>query len=116
MYNKESQIIFLKLQIRKFFQSSYQYQDSYRVLDIIQELYLRALRSCKPYTIKPTDAEDQVRHWKLPDPPKIPEINLDVATHLDAYEKENIIETSTTIDTANPLDALFEEKKKDVHH
>ncbi|KTW30980.1 uncharacterized protein T551_01532 [Pneumocystis jirovecii RU7] len=107
---KANRHIFLKQQVRRFFQSSYQHQD------IVQELYLRALRSCKPYTVKPTDSEGQVKLWELPNPPKIPEMNLDVDARLDAYEKDNVTEASAAADTANPLDTLFEEEKKDMQH
>ncbi|CCJ30773.1 unnamed protein product [Pneumocystis jirovecii] len=122
---KANRHIFLKQQVRRFFQSSYQHQGGFiksdfihvfNILDIVQELYLRALRSCKPYTVKPTDSEGQVKLWELPNPPKIPEMNLDVDARLDAYEKDNVTEASAAADTANPLDTLFEEEKKDMQH
>ncbi|KAG4304626.1 hypothetical protein PORY_002019 [Pneumocystis oryctolagi] len=102
-------VFFLKQQVRTFACSSRQRQD------IIQEIYLRALKSCKPYTIKPTNIEDYVMSWKLPDPPKAPEIDLDVAADLDAYEKEVVTEMSSPMDTEDPLNTLFEEKEE-VHH
>ncbi|EMR10842.1 hypothetical protein PNEG_00988 [Pneumocystis murina B123] len=104
-------ITFAKPRIRMFIRPSYgQYQD------IVKELYLRELKNCKPFVIKSNDSEGQVKAWKLPDAPKVPEIDINIDEELKVYEKEVETETSVLSDAKDPLDELFEKEEESMNH
>jgi len=62
-----------------------------RQADTIQEIYLRELKAYKPTPIKPTDAEGQVKQWKVPAPPSPPaEGTQGLANELATYEAQEV--------------------------
>lgn len=76
--------------------------------DIVKELYLRELKNCKPFAVKSNDSEGQVKAWRLPDAPEVPEIDLNFDAELKTYEKEAEIESSALSDARDPLEELFQ--------
>ncbi|KAG5440187.1 hypothetical protein PCANB_001756 [Pneumocystis canis] len=75
--------------------------------NLIKELYLKELKNCKPYVIKSTDFESQVKSWKLPNTPEIPKINLDISSELSAYEEDLEKKDVSKNNTLNSSDNLF---------
>jgi F-type H+-transporting ATPase subunit h len=57
--------------------------------DIVQELYLRELKSYKPPPLKASDAEEHVLKFSAPKPPSPPE-ETDIANELKAYEAQPV--------------------------
>lgn len=53
--------------------------------DLVQDLYLRELKSYKAPAVKATDAEGNVQKFSAPKAPKSPE-EADIANELKAYE------------------------------
>ena len=54
--------------------------------DLVQDLYLRELKSYKPAPVKPSDADAHVRKFAVPSDPPPPEEG-DIAQDLKAYEE-----------------------------
>ncbi|RPB20201.1 hypothetical protein L211DRAFT_841868 [Terfezia boudieri ATCC MYA-4762] len=68
-----------------------------RQADIVQDIYIRELKACKPAPIKLSDAEGQVKQWKAPAPPSIPtEGTQGLANELAAYEAQEVEVESAT--------------------
>lgn len=59
------------------------------VADIVQDLYLRELKSYKPPSIKPSDSEGHVQKFLPPKAPQSPEEG-DIANDLRVYESQKV--------------------------
>lgn len=59
------------------------------VSDLVQDMYLRELKSYKPPQIKASDAEGQVHKFSMPKLPASPE-ESDLAQDLKAYESQTV--------------------------
>jgi F-type H+-transporting ATPase subunit h len=55
--------------------------------DLVQDMYLKELKAYKPTPSKPSDAEGQVQHFKMPAAPASPE-EADIQNDLKAYEEQ----------------------------
>ncbi|KAE9981228.1 hypothetical protein BLS_001667 [Venturia inaequalis] len=60
-----------------------------RSADLVQELYLRELKSYKPSPVKATDADGHVQKFSVPAAPKSPEEG-DLANDLKSYETQTV--------------------------
>ncbi|ORY06103.1 hypothetical protein K493DRAFT_252230 [Basidiobolus meristosporus CBS 931.73] len=56
--------------------------------DVVQELYLKNLKSYKPSPQAAGSEAGQVKDLKLPAAPEVPKINEDIAAELAAYDSE----------------------------
>lgn len=57
--------------------------------DLVQDLYLRELKSYKPPQVKASDSEGHVQKFNAPKAPKSPE-ETDIANELKAYEASTV--------------------------
>jgi len=57
--------------------------------DLVQDLYIKELRSYKPPAMKSSDAEGHVQKFMLPKAPLSPEEH-DIASELKAYEDQKV--------------------------
>jgi len=55
--------------------------------DVVQELYLKELKSYKPAPVAKGAEEGQVKGLKLPPPPAAPDVE-DLSAELASYDKE----------------------------
>ncbi|KAH0556429.1 hypothetical protein GP486_005653 [Trichoglossum hirsutum] len=60
-----------------------------RQVDLVQDLYIKELKSYKSIPIKASDAEGSVQKWSTPAPPKSPE-EEELASGLKAYEEQQV--------------------------
>ena len=58
----------------------------YLAADLVQDLYLKELKSYKPAPVKSSDADAHVRKFAIPNAPPPPE-ESDIAKDLKAYEE-----------------------------
>ncbi|KAK6538764.1 hypothetical protein TWF694_010334 [Orbilia ellipsospora] len=101
-----------------------------RQSDIVQDLYLRELKSYKPAPAKPNDHEGQVRNWATPATAKVPDLgDATLSADISAYQSQ-IVETESGVPDAstdasaapqkNPDDWFDEEaafaEEKPAHH
>ncbi|KAI9738057.1 MAG: hypothetical protein M1818_005485 [Claussenomyces sp. TS43310] len=90
---------------------------STRIADLVQDLYLKELKSYKPTPVKPSDAEGNVQVWSAPKPPKSPE-EADIANELKSYESSTV-ELEGQGDSGAPAaieqDWFEEEPEQDEH-
>ena len=79
--------------------------------DLVQDLYLRELKSYKPPQVKVSDAEGHVQKFAVPKAPASPEEG-DIASDLKAYETQQVdLETGAGEDGAAPVEEdWFEEE------
>ena len=56
---------------------------------MVQDLYIKELKSYKPTPLKASDAEGSVQKWSPPPPPKSPQ-EEDLAAGLKAYEEQQV--------------------------
>jgi F-type H+-transporting ATPase subunit h len=62
-------------------------------LDLVQDLYLKEVKSYKTPSRAASDAEGQVKHWKQPATPAAPA--LEAESELSAYESQAVeVETA----------------------
>jgi len=62
-----------------------------RKADLVQEMYISALKSYKPAAAKATDSEGQVKKWAPPAAPQSPEAaEASLAQELKAYETQEV--------------------------
>ncbi|KAF2191047.1 hypothetical protein K469DRAFT_735933 [Zopfia rhizophila CBS 207.26] len=85
-----------------------------RQADLVQDMYLRELKSYKPPQVKASDAEGHVQKFAIPNAPASPEEG-DIASELKAYESQQVeLEgTSTEGTTARVEEDWFEEEPED---
>lgn len=87
--------------------------------DLIQDLYLKELKSYKPPPTKASDAEGHVQKFSPPAPPKSPE-ETNLASELKAYDESEVeVEgQSSSGETQAVVEDLFEEPEPDdvPHH
>lgn len=86
--------------------------------DLVQELYLKELRSYKPPPIKANDSEGIVQKFTPPPAPKSPE-EADIASQLKAYEDQAVeVEGQAPAGEATPVeqDWFEEEPEEDEKH
>lgn len=57
--------------------------------DLVQDLYLRELKTYKPTPIKPSDSEGHVQKFSPPRAPKLPDEG-DIASDLKDYESQQV--------------------------
>ncbi|KAF2236722.1 putative mitochondrial F1F0 ATP synthase subunit Atp14 [Viridothelium virens] len=93
-----------------------------RQADLVQDMYLRELKSYKPTPIKASDAEGHVQKFVAPKPPQSPE-ESDIAKDLQAYEQQQVeIEGQANTSSGAPAveqDWLEEEEEDEAaqaHH
>ncbi|KIN01826.1 hypothetical protein OIDMADRAFT_121836, partial [Oidiodendron maius Zn] len=89
-----------------------------RQADLVQDMYLKELKSYKPATVKPSDADGHVQKWAAPTPPKSPEEG-DIASELKAYEASGVdvegqAEGGAAVEEEH--DWFEEEKEEEEHH
>ncbi|KAI9864291.1 MAG: hypothetical protein M1813_003209 [Trichoglossum hirsutum] len=87
-----------------------------RQVDLVQDLYIKELKSYKPTPIKASDAEGSVQKWSAPPPPKSPE-EEDLASGLKAYEEQQVeVEGQTNPgETSVKEEDWFEEEEEEEH-
>ncbi|KAI9661197.1 MAG: hypothetical protein M1821_009524 [Bathelium mastoideum] len=93
-----------------------------RQADLVQDMYLRELKSYKPTPVKASDAEGHVQKFAAPKPPQSPE-ESDIAKDLQAYEQQQVeIEGQANTSSRGPAveQDWFEEEEDDeetpAHH
>ncbi|KAK4967608.1 ATP synthase F0 subcomplex subunit H atp14 [Elasticomyces elasticus] len=91
-----------------------------RQADLVQDMYLRELKSYKPPPVKASDAEGHVQKFNPPKPPPSPE-ESDIAKDLQAYETQAVeVEGQSSEDGAAPVnDDWFveeEDEPETPHH
>ncbi|KAJ4349918.1 ATP synthase F0 subcomplex subunit H atp14 [Didymosphaeria variabile] len=87
-----------------------------RQADLVQDLYLRELKSYKAPQVKASDAEGHVQKFTLPKAPPSPE-ESDLASDLKAYETQQVeLEGSTSSESgAAPVEEdWFEEEAEEA--
>jgi F-type H+-transporting ATPase subunit h len=82
--------------------------------DLVQDLYLRELKSYKPTPIKPSDSEGHVQKFSPPRAPTSPDEG-DIASDLKAYESQQVeVEGQTAAGEAKlSEDDWFEEEEEE---
>ncbi|KAF3918368.1 hypothetical protein ABW21_db0209072 [Orbilia brochopaga] len=100
-----------------------------RQSDIVQDLYLRELKSYKPAPPKANDHEGQVRNWSVPATPAVPDLGeSSLSADISAYQSQ-LVETESGAPDASPdgaatakniddwfdEEAAFAEDKPDHH-
>ena len=86
--------------------------------DIVQDMYLKELKSYKSAAVKPSDADGHVQKWAAPAAPKSPE-EADIASELKAYEASSVdVEGQAEGGAAveEEQDWFEEEKEEEEHH
>lgn len=88
-----------------------------RQADLVQDLYLRELKSYKPTQIKASESEGQVQKFAAPKAPKSPE-ETDIANELKAYEA-SAVEVEGQVSEGAPVrkevDWFEEEPEEEAH-
>ena len=81
--------------------------------DLVQNLYLDAIKNHKPTPIKPSDAEGHVQKFAMPASPPSPE-ETDLAKDLKAYEEQAVeVEGQAEQGKAQPVEDWFEEPEEE---
>ncbi|KAF2735015.1 hypothetical protein EJ04DRAFT_512018 [Polyplosphaeria fusca] len=90
-----------------------------RQVDLVQDMYLRELKSYKPPQVKASDAEGHVQKFAIPQAPPSPE-ETDIAADLKAYETQQVELEGSSKDgeTAPVQEDWFEEEPEEeaAHH
>ncbi|KAF2111688.1 ATP synthase complex subunit H-domain-containing protein [Lophiotrema nucula] len=85
-----------------------------RQADLVQDLYLRELKSYKPAQVKASDAEGHVQKFAVPKAPASPEEG-DIASDLKSYETQQVdLETGASEDGAAPVEEDWFEEEEDT--
>jgi F-type H+-transporting ATPase subunit h len=81
---------------------------------LVQELYIKELKSYKPTPVKASDAEGHVQKWSAPAPPKSPEEG-NLADGLKIYEEQQVeVEGQTSPgETLAKEEDWFEEEEEE---
>lgn len=81
--------------------------------DLVQDMYLRELKSYKPQQVKASDAEGHVQKFAMPAAPKSPEEG-DLSNELKAYEDQQVeVEGQSSTPGAAPVEQdWFEEEEE----
>ncbi|TGZ81462.1 hypothetical protein EX30DRAFT_340739 [Ascodesmis nigricans] len=93
-----------------------------RSADIVQTIYLNALRDYKPAAEKASDSEGQVKKWAVPATPKAPEsadaafVSTLAEYEAAAVEIEGQAETSATGEPVKEEKWFVEEEEEEVAH
>ena len=96
-----------------FFNTSPKPITDMQVVDLVQDLYVKAISSHKSTPIKASDAEGQVQKFKLPAAPKSPE-ETNIASELKAYEDQVVeVEGASTTGEVPVEEDLFEEEEEE---
>lgn len=82
--------------------------------DLVQDMYLRELKSYKPTPVKPSDAQGHVQSFSMPKPPQSPE-EADISNELSAYEQQQVeVEGQSSEGGAAPVEQdWFEEEEEE---
>ncbi|MCJ1376806.1 hypothetical protein MMC20_008051 [Loxospora ochrophaea] len=84
-----------------------------RQADLVQDLYLQALKAYKTPPTKPSDSEGHVQKFSMPKAPQSPE-ESDIATDLKAYEDQKVEVEGQAAAGETPTDEdWFEEEPED---
>ena len=87
-----------------------------QLADLVQDLYLNALKGYKATPVKASDAEGHVQKWSAPKPPVSPE-EENITSELAAYEKQQVeVEGQVATGTAVVEDDWFEEEAEEEAH
>jgi len=87
-----------------------------RSADLVQDLYLRELKSYKPTPVKASDAEGHVQKFAVPKAPESPE-ESSISNELKSYETAAVeVEGSSGEDggAAAPEEDWFEEEEEET--
>ncbi|KAF2871880.1 ATP synthase complex subunit H-domain-containing protein [Massariosphaeria phaeospora] len=85
-----------------------------RQADLVQEMYLRELKSYKPPQLKASDSEGHVQQFSIPKPPPSPEEG-DIASELKAYENQKVELEGASAEGAAPVEEdWFEEEVEEA--
>jgi F-type H+-transporting ATPase subunit h len=86
------------------------------IADMVQDLYLKELKSYKPTPVKPNDAEGYVQKFKQPKTPKSPE-EANLVGELKAYEDQTVeVEGQQTEGEATIVEEdWFEDEAEEEH-
>ena len=85
--------------------------------DLVQDLYLRELKSYKPTPVKLSDSEGHVQKFSPPKAPKSPDEG-DIASELKAYESQQVEvegQAASGEATAEEEDWFEEEEEEEAH-
>lgn len=83
------------------------------VADIVQDLYLKEIRSYKPATLRSSDADGHVQKFSAPKPPRSPE-ESDIAKELKGYEDEQVeVEGQVASGEANQVEENWYEEDEE---
>ena len=87
---------------------------SLHVADIVQDIYLKELKSYKPTPISPSDAQGQVQKFSPPKAPHSPDEG-NIAEDLKSYEQQQVeVEGQATGGEAGVAEQdWFEEEEED---
>ncbi|KAL8963763.1 MAG: hypothetical protein Q9193_000010 [Seirophora villosa] len=76
-------------------------------VDLVQDLYLREIRSYKAPSLKASDAEGHVQKFSVPKAPRSPDEG-DIAQDLKDYENQQV-DLEGLADPSEPYDDWFDE-------
>ena len=84
--------------------------------DLVQDLYLNALKAYKSTPIKASDSEGHVQKWSAPKTPVSPEEG-NITNELKAYEEQQVdVEGQVASGTAAVEEDWFEEEPEEEAH
>ncbi|SCW00597.1 LAFE_0C07712g1_1 [Lachancea fermentati] len=89
--------------------------------NVIQDLYLKEIKSVKLQPISAKDAEGAVKPWVAPQAPKIPQVEAQGADALKAYAEQDVeVAKEKGEEASNETDEqdwlVLEEIEDDHHH
>lgn len=83
------------------------------VADLVQDLYLKEIRSYKAPSLKPSDAKGHVQEFSAPQPPQSPDEG-DIARDLKDYENQQVeLEGQAATGEAGAHEASWFEEEDD---
>ena len=90
--------------------------------NVIQDLYLREIKSVKLQPIAAKDAEGSVKPWSAPAQPKLPELEAQGADALKAYSEQDVEVSKDAASAESSVEneeqdwLVLEEIEDDHHH
>ncbi|CUS22580.1 LAQU0S06e01266g1_1 [Lachancea quebecensis] len=88
--------------------------------NVIQDLYLREIKSVKLQPVSAKDAEGSVKAWTAPQAPKAPELEAQGPEALKAYAQEDVHVTKTEAEFAAESEEqdwlVIEDIEEESHH
>ncbi|BAO40789.1 ATP synthase subunit H [Kluyveromyces marxianus] len=88
--------------------------------NVIQDLYLKELKSVNLKPVTAADAQGAVKPWTAPAAPKIPELELQSADALKEYAAADVETVKEATEQANEVEEgdwlVLEEIEDDHHH